>query len=136
MGFSSKVLNPKSCLCTDILSKIVLDIPHRRCIMEHMEQRQIMEKMLSDILLNADDEKALKSIIADGCKAIVELERELDEDGAPFGIEEAVIEFYNSNKLDMTEVKDSGVYIDMTHDAREYKNKILALNGMTPEQNR
>jgi len=104
--------------------------------MEHMEQRQIMEKMLSDILLNADDEKALKSIIADGCKAIVELERELDEDGAPFGIEEAVIEFYNSNKLDMTEVKDSGVYIDMTHDAREYKNKILALNGMTPEQNR
>lgn len=41
-----------------------------------------------------------------------------------------------NNTLDMTDVKDSGVYIDMTHDAREYKNKILALNGMTPEQNR
>lgn len=26
------------------------------------------------------------------------------------------------------EIKDSGIYIDMTHDAREYKNKIMALN--------
>lgn len=31
------------------------------------------------------------------------------------------------------EIKDSGIYIDMTHDAREYKNRILALNGITPD---
>ena len=41
-----------------------------------------------------------------------------------------------TDTLDMREVKDSGLYIDMTHDAREYKNKILELNGMTPEQHR
>jgi hypothetical protein len=48
---------------------------------------------------------------------------------------EAISEM-DTDTLDMREVKDSGLYIDMTHDAREYKNKILALNGMTPEQNR
>lgn len=46
------------------------------------------------------------------------------------------IDYMDTNTLDMREVKDSGLYIDMTHDAREYKNRILALNGMTPEQNR
>jgi len=46
------------------------------------------------------------------------------------------IDYMDTNTLDMREVKDSGLYIDMTHDAREYKNKILELNGMTPEQNR
>lgn len=29
------------------------------------------------------------------------------------------------------EIKDSGLYIDMTHDAREYKNKIMALNNIS-----
>lgn len=28
------------------------------------------------------------------------------------------------------ELKDTGLYIDMTHDATEYKNRILALNGI------
>ena len=30
-------------------------------------------------------------------------------------------------KLD---IKDTGLYIDMTHDATEYKNRTLALNGI------
>lgn len=31
------------------------------------------------------------------------------------------------------ELKDTGIYIDMTHDATDYKNRILALNGITPD---
>lgn len=33
------------------------------------------------------------------------------------------------------ELKDTGIYIDMTHDATEYKNRILALNGITTDTN-
>lgn len=44
-------------------------------------------------------------------------------------------EFYidtdDTDTIDMTDVKDSGIYIDMTHDAREYKRRILELNGIT-----
>lgn len=36
-----------------------------------------------------------------------------------------------TDTLDMRELKDSGMYIDLTHDAREYKRRILELNGIT-----